>query len=65
MDLVGVLVLPNAHCIGSAECVALDPEAVELDEQGTARVLVPALEEDRASALCDACPVGSLSIAAP
>ena len=51
------------NCIGSAECVALDPEAVELDEQGTARILVPELEEARAGALCDACPVGSLSIA--
>jgi len=51
------------NCIGSAECVALDPEAVELDEQGTAQILVPDLEEDRAIALCDACPVGSLSIA--
>jgi ferredoxin len=51
------------NCIGSAECVALDPEAVELDERGTARILVPELEEDRAVALCDVCPVGSLSIA--
>jgi hypothetical protein len=27
------------------------------------RILVPELEEARAIALCDACPVGSLSIA--
>ena len=38
--LVRVIVDPDA-CIGSAECVALDPEAVELDEHGTARMLVP------------------------
>jgi len=57
------LIVDADNCIGSAECVALDPEAVELDEQGTARILVPELEEDRAVALCDACPVGSLSIA--
>ena len=57
------LIVDADNCIGSAECVALDPEAVELDEQGTARILVPELEEARASALCDACPVGSLSIA--
>lgn len=60
--LVRVIVDADS-CIGSAECVALDPEAVELDEQGTARILVPELEEDRAGALCDACPVGSLAIA--
>ncbi len=36
---VRLIVDPDA-CIGSAECVALDPEAVELDEHGTARVLV-------------------------
>ena len=60
--LVHVIVDPD-NCIGSAECVALDPEAVELDEQGTARMLVPELDEERATALCDACPVGALSIA--
>jgi ferredoxin len=61
--LVRLIVDPD-NCIGSAECVALDPEAVELDERGTARIRVPELEEDRALALCDACPVGSLSIVA-
>jgi ferredoxin len=55
------LIVDADNCIGSAECVALDPEVVELDEHGTARILVPELEEDRALALCDACPVGSLS----
>jgi ferredoxin len=57
------LIVDADNCIGSAECVALDPEAVELDEQGTARILIPELEEARAIALCDACPVGSLSVA--
>ena len=59
------LIVDADNCIGSAECVALDPEAIDLDEQGIARVLIPELEEDRATALCDVCPVGSLSIAAP
>lgn len=62
--LVHVIVDPDA-CIGSAECVALEPEAVELDEHGTAHVLVPALEEERANELCNTCPVGALSIADP
>ncbi len=60
--LVHVTVDPDA-CIGSAECVALDPEAVELDEHGTARLLVAELEEERATQLCDVCPIGALSIA--
>ena len=37
--LVHVMVDPDA-CIGSGECVALDPEAIELDEHGSARILV-------------------------
>ena len=61
--LVHLLVDPDA-CIGSGECVASDPEAIELDEQGTARVLVSEFEESRGQALCDACPVGALSITA-
>ncbi len=60
--LMHLMVDPDA-CIGSAECVAFDPEAIELDEQGVARPLVPELEESRAQALCDMCPVGALSIA--
>jgi ferredoxin len=59
--LVRMIVDPDA-CIGSAECVALDPESIELDEQGTARLRVAELEEERAEELCDTCPVGALSI---
>lgn len=62
--LVSVNVDPDA-CIGSAECVALDPDAIELDEHGTARMLVLELEDQRATLLCDTCPVGALSIAMP
>jgi ferredoxin len=61
--LVHVTVDPDA-CIGSAECVAVDPEAIELDEHGTARLLVADLDEERAKELCDACPVGALSLQA-
>ena len=45
---VRVIVDPDV-CIGSGECVATDPEAMELDE-------------DRATNICDVCPVGALSI---
>ena len=64
MTLVRVIVDPDV-CIGSSECVALDPEAVELDEHGTAHILIPELEEQRAKEICDTCPVGALSIAVP
>ena len=60
--LVQLIVDPDA-CIGSAECVAAEPDTVELDEHGTARLLVPELDEERARELCDTCPVGALSIA--
>lgn len=59
--LVRVIVLSDS-CIGSAECVAFDPESIELDEQGTARLRVAELEESRAEELCDTCPVGALWI---
>ena len=59
---VQLVVDPDA-CIGSAECVAFDPEAVELDEHGVARVRISELEEARAGELCDVCPIGALSIA--
>jgi ferredoxin len=60
--LVQLIVDPDA-CIGSGECVALEPDAIELDSQGIAEVTVPELEETRAQAVCDACPVGAISIA--
>jgi len=61
--LVQLIVDPDA-CIGSGECVALEPEAIELDAQGIAEVTAPELDEVRAKAVCDACPVGAISIAA-
>jgi ferredoxin len=57
---VHIIVDPDI-CIGSGECVAVDPEAVELD-QGCAHVLVDPLEEARAERICDACPVGALTL---
>jgi ferredoxin len=58
---VHVIVDPDV-CIGSGECVAEDPQAIELDDSGCARMLIAELEEDRAGNLCDVCPVGALSI---
>jgi ferredoxin len=56
------LIVDEDVCIGSGECVAEDPDAIELDDSGCARVLIPELEEERAANLCDVCPVGALSI---
>jgi ferredoxin len=58
---VHIIVDPDV-CIGSGECVATDPEAIELDDTGCARVLIRELDEARATDICDACPVGALSI---
>ena len=61
--LVQMLVDPDT-CIGSAECVAQDPDAIELDENGIAYMRVAELDEQRAKKICDVCPTGALSIAA-
>jgi ferredoxin len=58
---VRVIVDPDA-CIGSGECVAEDPDAIELDDSGCARMKLAALDEARAEALCAVCPVGALAI---
>ena len=57
-----VVVDPDT-CIGSGECVAEDPDAIELDDSGCARVKIAELDDARAQHLCDVCPVGALSIA--
>jgi len=49
-------------CIGSGECVALDPEAIELDDRGCAHPLILELDDDRAERLREACPVGAISV---
>jgi ferredoxin len=55
------LIADTDTCIGSGECVGLDPDAVEIHD-GCARVLIDPIEEERAQALCDTCPVGALTI---
>ena len=59
------LIVDQDACIGSGECVALEPEVMELDTQGIAQVIVPELDEERAKDLCDTCPVGAISLARP
>jgi ferredoxin len=59
------IIVDEDTCIGSGDCIALDPEAIDLDDRGTATMLVAELDEERARKLCDICPVGALSIAAP
>ena len=57
------LMVDQDACIGSGECVALEPEVMELDAQGIAQVVVAELDDERAKDLCDTCPVGAISIA--
>jgi ferredoxin len=57
------VVVDRDGCIGSADCVRLDPDAIELDDHGSARMRVADLDERRAKRLCDECPVGAISIA--
>lgn len=59
------LIIDADGCIGSAECVALEPDVMELDSQGIAEVIVLELDEERARLLCETCPVGAISIAHP
>jgi ferredoxin len=56
------LIVDADGCIGSGECVAEDPQAIEIDDSGCARVLIGAMDEARAQHLCDVCPVGALAI---
>jgi ferredoxin len=46
---------PDA-CIGYGECVNEDSEAVELDDQGCARLLIAEMDKERAYRLCESCP---------
>ena len=56
------IIIDLDSCVGYGECVAEDAEAVELDDHGCARALVPLMSRDRAERLCAACPVGAISL---
>jgi ferredoxin len=56
------LIVDEDGCIGSGECVAEDPDAIEIDDNGCARVLIATMDESRAQRLCDVCPVGALTV---
>ena len=56
------VIVDTDACIGSGECVAVDAEAMEIDETGTARVTIDTMDEERAQRICRSCPVGALSI---
>ncbi len=56
------LVIDRDACVGYGECVAEDPGAVALDNDGCARVLVAVLDAERASRICAACPVGAVRV---
>jgi ferredoxin len=56
------LIVDPDTCIGSGECVAEDPDVIEIDDSGIAHVLVAEMDEARAQRICDVCPVGALSV---
>jgi ferredoxin len=49
-------------CVGYGECLAAEPEAVELDGDGVARLLVATLPHERAERLCAACPSAAITM---
>lgn len=53
-------------CIGVGRCEELEPNAVELGDDGVSRPLPDvALTQERAERLCRECPSGAISIAGP
>ena len=48
-------------CVGYGECVAEDPAAVELGQDGCARLLVERIDAERARRICDTCPTGAIT----
>lgn len=58
------LIIDPDVCVGYGECVAEDAEAVELTDDGCARVRLAVLDRGRADRICAACPVGAISVAA-
>ena len=53
-------------CIGVGRCEELEPDAVELGDDGVSRPLEGiALTQERADKLCTNCPSGAISIAGP
>ena len=54
------LVIAPELCIGYGECVAEDPEAVALGEDGCAHPLVHLISAERARRICAVCPTGAV-----
>ncbi len=61
MSLVKLIIDPDT-CVGYGECVAVDPEAVELTADGCARATIANLDAARADQICAACPVGAITL---
>ena len=56
------LIIDPDACVGYGECVAMDAEAVALDDAGCAHALVATLDAERAERICSACPVGAITL---
>ena len=52
-------------CVGSGQCVLIDPELFDFDDDGTTRVLVSEVTGERlpnASAAVANCPIGAIHL---
>jgi ferredoxin len=53
-------------CVGVGRCEDVEPNAVELGDDGISRPLPRiALPQERAEVICNNCPSGAISIAGP
>jgi len=55
------IIIDPDTCVGYGECVAVDADAVELDDHGCARAVMAIVPSDRAERICAACPVGAIT----
>ena len=55
------LIIDLDTCVGYGECVAEDPDAVELGADGQSRARRATLDAARAARICATCPVGAIT----
>lgn len=57
------IVIDEEQCIGIGKCEELEPNAVELGDDGVSRPREVALPRERAEKIVRRCPSGAISIA--
>jgi ferredoxin len=64
-DPLVTLVVDDDLCVGIGRCEQLEPEAIQVQEDGLAHPTPVQLLRARAQELCDQCPAAAISIAEP